>query len=180
MNKRLNTQDALALHINGSLLAVGQRPALGEFDPPLRGVALSDSPVLIKASEQDGPVLVERLHALGRRRALPMHDCRSPEEALRLLGAVRETGETSPEALGTWAFYGVTSWPSSMQSELNRVLAMLDEGRLHGRLRHEGMPRVVVVQYPGERADHLDPELVQRLSFFSLSTAPHAGGGSES
>lgn len=165
--------EAIALEINGAQLAVGQRPNLSELDPALRGVALSDSPVLIRASASDGTHLVDRLHALGRRAALPVHDCRSPAEAEALFRAVRSTGDTDERALGTWALHGVDAWPSELQEDLSRILGALDEGRLHGRLRHDKIPRVVVVERPGAAAGALSPELERRLSFFKVATKPH-------
>jgi len=165
--------EGVALRINGALLAVGRRPALEALERPLRGVALSDSPVLVRAGDPEGPHIAERLHALGRRAALPRRDCLSPDAVRPLLGAVGEGSEVAAEALGSWTLHGVAGWPTAVQVDLERVLARLDEARLHGRLKHERIPRVVVVQRPGERVDNLHPDLARRLSFFDVSAGPH-------
>ncbi len=163
-------QDGLALTVNGSLLAVGIRPQLGELEGALKSVALSDSPVIIRGQNDDRSYLLDRLHKLGRRSDLPVHQCRSPTEAEPLFASVMDNGDTEIEALGTWALHSVDAWPRDLQIQLNHILEALDLGRLHGRLRHEKIPRIVVLQESETDNSKLLPELSKRLSYFNLST----------
>ena len=158
----------LALTINGSKLAVGQRPSLSELDPALRSVALSDSPIIIKAPASDQSHLVSKLHKLGRRSSLPLRQCTVAEEAYELFDAVEDSGDTKPGALGTWVLYNINSWPISHQQRLSRVLEALDLGRLHGRLRHEKIPRVIVVTSQNGTAS-MPSDLEKRISYFRLT-----------
>lgn len=158
----------VGLRVNGSVLAVGDRPELASFENALRGVALSDSPVLIRGQSPDRKLLAERLHRLGRRAELPLRMCFSPDDAEDLFRAVGGP-DSPPEALGTWALYGVASWPRELQLLLHKVLETLDEGRLHGRLAHERIPRVLVLEEPDDTGAGLEPELQRRLTFFSLA-----------
>lgn len=163
--------DTVALRINGSLLAIGRRPELNELDVVLRGIALSDSPVLIRAGRADDRArLADRIHALGRRSGLPVHECRSVADADELFHAVEGK---SPEvnARGTWTLHSVATWPKQRQLALGRLLAALDESRLHGRLAHESIPRVVVLEST-DATQKLEPELERRLSFFNIAAAP--------
>ncbi len=172
----LALEEKLALKINGAVLTIAERPALKELDAPLRGIALSDSPVLIQGTTEDCDQLVNKLHSLGRRAALPVRTCYSPDEAEVLFDAILADGDTQTGVLGTWALHGVDSWPRELQMSLNRVLEAFDEGRLHGRLRHERIPRVVVLQQREARKGALEPELQRRLSFFHLTAGPHERG----
>lgn len=150
------------LRINGALLGVARRPSLSDFDAALRGVALSDSPVLVRASRPDDRMHVAgRLHVLGRRRDLPLHAARSVEEARALIVA---------RASGTWALYDVGAWSEEDQLALAQLLALFDEHRLHGNLSHEQIPRVVVI-VSGETQASLCEELARRLAFFDVSIA---------
>jgi hypothetical protein len=162
--------DAMTLRVNGAVLAVAKRPALAELDGALRGIALSDSPVLISARrEDDRAVIASRIHTLGRRRELPLRVCLREDEAKPLLvGALDE--RTGTDVRGTWALHGVGTWSSEMQHGLAAFLRALDEWRLHGRIAHERIPRVVVIEGPDGRAK-LDPELVKRLSFFDVAAS---------
>lgn len=169
-----NTQDkqGVALHINGSLMGVAPKPALQDFERALRGVALSDSPVLLQGGEDICSGLLEQLHRLGRRAALPMHNCHSPQEAENLFRTVLDEEEgPNEDALGTWALHRVEAWPRELQVNLHKILQALDESRLHGRLRHDRIPRVVVVQGPDSDCEALEPELLRRLSYFELSAS---------
>lgn len=162
--------NSVALRINGSLMGVAPEPNLDELEQALRGIALSDSPVLLRGSEQICHDLVEQLHRLGRRAALPMHNCHSPEDAEHLFRTVLdEEDEPNDAALGTWALFRVEAWPRELQVSLHRILEALDESRLHGRLRHDRIPRVVVVQESDSDGRSLDPALKRRLSYFNLS-----------
>ena len=174
MNDNDTKAERVALHVNGHLLAVAQESGFQAFEHALRGVALSDSPVLIRAKDHYCGDLVDRLHKLGRRNQQPVHQCRHPEEAERLFRIVleSETEETS-DALGTWALHRVEAWPREMQLNLHRVLEQLDQSRLHGRLRHERIPRVVVLQSDNQESTNLEPELAARLSYFSVEAKPH-------
>ena len=99
--------DRVALHVNGHFLAEAQESSFDAFEYALRGVALSDSPVLIRASDRHLRDLVERLHRLGRRKQQPVHQCRHPEEAQKLFRVVLESDDhESGDALGTWALHG--------------------------------------------------------------------------
>ncbi|MEQ9497226.1 MAG: hypothetical protein RIT81_10215 [Deltaproteobacteria bacterium] len=170
LKKNNNNQDAVALRINGSLMGVAPQPKLCELAQALRGIALSDSPVLLRGSEDICHDLVEQLHKLGRRSSLPMHNCHSPEEAETLFRTVfDEEDEPNEDALGTWALFRVEAWPRELQVSLQRILEVLDESRLHGRLRHDRIPRVVVVQESDSDGRSLDPALKRRLSYFNLS-----------
>lgn len=161
----------LSLTINGSKLAVGLRPDLSELEPALRSVALSDSPIVVRAPREDHPHLLRRLHALGRRARLPVHECRCAEEAEPLLAGLSTKPETSPSALGTWALFEVESWPEDRQRALGDLLEALDLGRLHGRLRHERIPRVVMFS-THERPPRVLPSLDLRISYFTLVAVP--------
>lgn len=156
------SSDAINLRVNGALLAVGKRPSLNELDAPLRGVALSDSPVLLRASrDEDRAHVTGRLHALGRRSELPLHVCKNVDEARALI----KNG-----ARGTWALYDVAAWSEQEQASLANLLAQFDQHRLHGHLAHDRIPRVVVVE-GAESAAKLAPELAQRLAFFDIAIA---------
>ena len=168
----------VALHVNGHFLAVAQESGFEAFEQALRGVALSDSPVLIRATASHCGDLVDRLHKLGRRNRQPVHQCRHPEEAERLFRVVLEAKDhENTEALGTWALHQVEAWPREMQISLQQVLERLDQNRLHGRLRHDRIPRVVVLQSDGRGNANLEPELAARLAYFNLETRPHSKGG---
>lgn len=169
----MSEQDKLALHINGTLLAVADADDLENFDPALRGVAMSDSPVLIQGEGDTCDLLCDRLHALGRRNEQPVHRCNVPEEAERLFNSVLGRNPSEGESLGTWALHRVEAWPREMQLNLQRVLETLDESRLHGRLRHDRIPRVVVLQSEAPTHSRLEPELHQRLSYFNVAARPH-------
>lgn len=168
--KKAESVSGVSLRINGALLAVGHRPELRELEAPLRGIALSDSPVLIRANPNDREHLVDRLHALGRRAALPCHDCRSPDQAEDLFRAVLEAKDEDAVA-GTWVLHHVDAWPRELQASLGRVLETLDEDRLHGRKGHSHLPRVVVLESADSDLGGFDPELRQRLSYFNVTVA---------
>jgi len=154
--------DAVDLRVNGELVCSARRPRLGALDAPLRGVALSDSPVLIRASREEDRIHVAgRLHALGRRRALPMHECRSVAEARALV----KSG-----AHGTWALFDVAAWSDGEQRNLARLIALFDQHRLHGNLAREELPRIVVIE-SSDSGGKLRPELEQRLAFFNIAIA---------
>lgn len=163
------TNESIALSINGALLAVAPRSSPDELDRALRGIALSDSPVLIRAEyDDDRTELARRLHALGRRRELPLHICRSADEAQALFRAIAGVSQAQTTALGTWALCGVTDWPKELQRSLTGVLATFDESRLHGRLSHERIPRVIVLERM-ESEPAFEPDLERRLSFFHIA-----------
>lgn len=156
------TIEGLDLRVNGSLLCTARRPALCELDAPLRGVALSDSPVLIRASQKDDRDHVTgRLHALGSRRALPLHVCRKIDDARALL----KSG-----AHGTWALQDVGAWSDAEQIALAKLLAAFDQHRLHGNLSRAELPRIVVTE-SSDGCSKLHPELAQRLAFFNIALA---------
>jgi hypothetical protein len=169
------TETGLALRVNGSLLAIGRRPRLDELDPPLRGIALSDSPVLLRADTQDGGWIIQRLHGLGRRSAFPCRTCHTAVEAEPLLEAVDPSGEVSSEVAGTWALFNVHWWSCDRQDQLASVLSKLDEGRLHGRLRHIHIPRVIVTVSPEFKQSKLQPELERRLAYFNVTAGRPKG-----
>jgi len=106
---------------------------------------------------------------LGRRAKLPVHECHAPEEAEDLFRSILALGEPSEESLGTWALFHVEAWPRELQVSLLRIIERLDESRLHGKLRHERIPRVVVIQERESEAAALDPNLKRRLSYFDVS-----------
>lgn len=164
---------AVELRVNGSVLAKSSASDLHDFDPVLRGVALSDSPVLLEGPADHQSLLVNRIHLLGRRAELPLHICYSARDAEVLFEALQESGSVTQNSLGTWALHEVSSWPDELQRTLSGILDLLDEGRLHGRLRHEVIPRVVVLEEElPDVASTYTPELQKRLSFFHLSTCP--------
>ncbi len=169
MTSKKTNKNSVALHINGSLMGVSPSAKMKTLDRALRGVALSDSPVLLSGNEDICSDLLEKLHRLGRRAKLPMHNCHSPQEAENLFRAVLDEEQGPDEdTLGTWALFRVESWPRELQLNLNKILQALDESRLHGRLRHDRIPRVVVVQDPDADGASLDPDLYKRLSYFEL------------
>lgn len=169
--KKFESGAGVSLRINGALLAVGRRPDLRELEAPLRGIALSDSPVLIRAGDGDRDHLVDRLHALGRRATLPCHDCRSPDQAEELFRSILEAKDEGSVA-GTWVLHHVDAWPRELQANLERVLETLDEDRLHGRKGHHSLPRVVVLESADSDLGGFDPELRQRLSYFNVTVLP--------
>lgn len=120
--------------------------------------------------------MIERLHQMGRRAQLPCRSCHTDAEACALFEAIVEANDVSDDSLGTWALFNVHWWAEDKQRRLFDVLGVLDENRLHGRLRHERIPRVVVTVSPDLKKTKLLPELEQRLSYFKLSatnTRPH-------
>jgi hypothetical protein len=172
-------EGGLALKVNGSLLAVGRRPALSELGPALRGVALSDSPVLVQAEPQDAAYIMDQLHRLGRRSALPCRTCHTDLDAEALFEAIHDSGDVDPRALGSWVLNNVHWWSEERQVQLADVLNGLDEGRLHGRLRHERIPRVMVSVSPDVRTRKLIPELGQRLAYFHILASESRSQGGE-
>ena len=164
-------ETGLALKVNGTVLAVGRRPSLEAWHPALRGVALSDSPVLVQAQHQDAAFILDRLHQLGRRAELPVHHCHDESEGTDLLQSLADDGTVTEEALGTWAIFNVHWWSDESQLRLADVLGKFDEGRLHGRLRHIRIPRVVVTMSPETQASGLRSALRQRLAYYHLSAA---------
>lgn len=172
MNPMQYQTSALRLTINGSKLAVGTRPGLDEFEAALRGVALSDSPVVVHAGEDVQEHLLGRLHSLGRRNGMPLHECRDVNAVEPLFDGVSGGAETSDGCLGTWALYGVETWTEKDQDRLGEILEVLDLGRLHGRLRHERIPRIVMLS-SSERGRRLRTGLARRISYFTLIAEPH-------
>lgn len=164
-----NASTGLALKVNGSVLAVARRPQLQELEPALRGIALSDSPVLVCGDSLDANHVVERLHVLSRRSHLPLRSVHSQREAEPLLRAIHETGDVRTDALGTWALHNVHWWSPEEQLDLAAILAELDEARLHGRLAHQRIPRVLVITRLGDKPGKLEPDLEQRLTFFNVT-----------
>ncbi len=160
-----NDQNPLAVTLNGAKIRFSPDGGPERLDPALRCVALSDSPVLVEAPEEHQGWLVERIHQLGRRSMLPLHRCPDLESAGRLLAAVGKDGSPE-EALGTWALFDVARWPKEPQRALASLLELLDLNRLHGRLRHDRIPRVIVVK--SEAKLDLDPALSQRAGYFHL------------
>jgi len=168
-------KEEVALHVNGHLLAVADEEKFHDFDAALRGVALADSPVLIRAKDDHCGDLVRRLHKLGRSNQQPVHQCRHPEEAERLFRIMTTSNNSeSTEILGTWAMHRIDAWPREMQLTLRRVLEQLHQNSLHGRLRHERIPRVLVLQSNEDSSVNLEPELVTRVSYFSVEARPAA------
>ncbi|MEO1232200.1 MAG: hypothetical protein AAFZ18_25205 [Myxococcota bacterium] len=163
--------EELTLTINGSKLAVGERPELAALEPALRSIALSDSPIVVRSLPDDHEHFLARLHALSRRSDLPVHRCSSAREAQRLFaGVARDIEET--DTLGTWALYDVHAWERGAQEKLSSLLEHLDLARLHGRLRHERIPRVVMLADLGSKEKVL-PALDRRISYFTMIAAPH-------
>jgi hypothetical protein len=152
--------EKVSIRINGSRATFALRPDFSELDRVLKGIALSDSPVLIRAQHADDAMLLgRRLHVLGQRRTLELSVAHMPTEAHRL------ATEKTP---GTWLLVSVSDWTDEAQSELAALIASMDEGRLSCRIAAEKMPRIVVL----ERADAphgLAPALEQRLAFFSIA-----------
>lgn len=171
MMQTTSQTDELALTINGSKLAVGARPDLTALEPALRSVALSDSPIVVRALPDDHEHFLVRLHALSRRSDLPVHRCGTVTDAQRLFeGVSRDIEET--DTLGTWALYDVPTWDRSAQEKLSSLLEHLDLARLHGRLRHERIPRVVMLADLGS-SEKVLTTLDRRISYFTMIAAPH-------
>lgn len=166
-----NSSQLMSLAINGSELAVANLPDLSELEPALRSVALSDSPVVIRAPESVQNHLLEKLHQLGRRAALPLRICRSLEDADKLLNALSPRGDTHPATLGTWALFEVDTWPEDKQDKLGELLEELDLGRLHGRLRHERIPRVMAFTSLAKE-NRFRSALEKRISYFTIIAKP--------
>lgn len=159
--------ETIALRVNGTSLPPAERTDLRRFDAVLRGIALSDSPVLIRAErEDDKRRIVARLVAFGRRSDLAVRPCLSFPDAVGLIDSVL-TGQTERDVAGTWALHNVSTWDAESQRALARVLEVLDACRLEERLPHERIPRVVVLE--ASRSAELTPELARRLGFFEIS-----------
>lgn len=170
MNETTTAPQELALTINGSKLAVAYRPDLEPFEPALRSVALSDSPVMVRSLPEDHDFFLERLHGLSRRASMPVHRCPDPKDTDTLLkGAGKMDSEEA--TLGTWALYDLHLWSEEQQDKLGALLEHLDLARLHGRLRHERIPRVVMFAELGNRTKVLS-RLDRRLSYFTLTATP--------
>ncbi len=161
-------RNSLFLSINGTGLAEGRRPELDEFDLPLRGVALADSPVLIEGGQaQDRVRVSHRLHELGRRADLPISQCTNQNEATEALEAFMQSHfEDLP--VGTWIFHRVDKWSKTLQKKLETILAGIDECRLNGESLHERIPRIQVVVGDEDARASLIPELFRRLTFFHI------------
>ena len=171
------TENGLALKVNGTTLALGRRPKLTEWTPALRGIALSDSPVLVQASDQDAAHILDQLHRLGRRSELPVHHCHTESEGADLLEALDTDGAVLDAALGTWAIFNVHWWSEESQTRLADVLGSFDEARLHGRLTHAKIPRVIVTMNAHTLASTRGEPLRRRLAYYHLSaTAPKDKG----
>lgn len=159
--------DTVDLVVNGARLAEAEVDDLSVLERPLRSLALADSPVLLRGSTEDCRHVVQRLHELGRRASLPLHFADAPEATLPLLDLAGAM-QARPETVGTWALHGVHAWPEDTQARLATALEALDEARLSGELRHEDIPRVIVVVDVDRPAKDLLPELSARLSYFKL------------
>jgi hypothetical protein len=162
-------ESGLALKVNGTVVAVGRRPDLESWRPALRGVALSDSPVLVQAPHHDASFILDRLHRLGRRSDLPVHHCHDENDGPALLECLDRNETPDAGALGTWAIFNVHWWSDENQLRLADLLGRLDEARLHGRLRHDQIPRVIVTMNPETPASGLRNALRQRLCYYQLS-----------
>ncbi|MBX2811651.1 MAG: hypothetical protein KTR25_07570 [Myxococcales bacterium] len=166
---------SFSLIINGSELATGQLPQLLELEPALRSIALSDSPVIIRSPDSVQEHILDRLHCLSRRATLPVRKCNSINDADQLLDALSPRGDTHPSTLGTWAIFNIDQWPKDAQNRLSELLEALDLGRLHGRLRHERIPRVMAFcAIPS--TTNLTSALERRLSYFTLTAKPTEKG----
>ena len=67
-----------------------------------------------------------------------------------------------------------------MLESLHQVLERLDQSRLHGRLRHERIPRVIVLQTDEDGNRKLEPELAARISYYRVEARPHTKRSSRS
>ena len=161
----------VSLTINGSELAVAGHPEFQELESALRSIALSDSPVVIRSPEEVQEHLLNRLHALGRRADLPIHICRIAKEAEELMSALSTKGDTTSTSLGTWALFDIEKWPENQQNRLGELLEQFDLGRLHGRLRHERIPRVMAFSNLFVK-NRIKPSLEKRISYFTLTIKP--------
>lgn len=160
--------DTVDLVVNGARLAEAEVTDLSVLEKPLRSLALADSPILLRGEATDCRHVVERLHELGRRASLPLRRCEQPRAARALLALATPQPAANDEVTGTWALYGVAGWPQAAQAQLAAALEALDEGRLSGRLRHEDIPRVIVVVHVDDPPTELLPDLSARLSYFKL------------
>ena len=168
MKSALPNVSSLFLSINGAGLAEGHRPELCEFDLPLRGVALADSPVLIEGGHSEDRARVShRLHELGRRAELPISQCENKREAMEVLETFAESSFDKLPS-GTWIFHRVEEWPQKLQSMLESLLGAIDESRLKGESLHERIPRIQVVVKDKTARESLVPDLLRRLTFFHI------------
>ena len=170
----------LSLKVNGTTHGHSEIPsredALVAFDHVLRAIALSDSPVLVEGGSRDARKLIaERLHLLGRRASQPLRVCKTEKECRPLVTDILD-GDTNGNNLGTWVLRGVTEWPIEKQVELGNMLDDLDQARFHGGIKHEKVPRVIVLLSEDEEQERLAPQLQTRLSFFHISLSLNAKG----
>jgi len=159
--------DTLDLVVNGARLAEALADDLSVLERPLRSLALADSPIHLRGRLTDCSHVVERLHQLGRRAALPLRLCETAQAAEALLAAAVAPPPRA-SIVGTWALYGVHEWPPETQNRLAAALEALDEGRLSGQLSHQDIPRVIVIVDADRTTKDLLPELSARLSYFKL------------
>lgn len=158
----------IAILVNGSLKVDGSRHQLSDFDTLLRGIALSDSPVLIEGGlPKDRLAVAARLHTLGRRADLPLRECPSVEDAAPLLRTL-VSGESSLTTIGSWAIHEVGAWSEDAQATLARLLSIYDEGRLASIVGHERIPRIIVLTSDDSKAK-LSVSLARRLSYFRIA-----------
>ncbi len=149
-----NDPGGWVVRLNGVVVARDEQA----LQSVLRGVARSDSPILLEGQPALAAHLVERLHILGRRAALPLHQCWTAEDAQPLLDGLKNTPPP-----GTWVLWNLPLWPVHARHSLREALEQADEGRLAGRFHPETLPRIVGVGTQG-----LETSLVQRLGFFRL------------
>jgi hypothetical protein len=160
--------DTLDLVVNGARLACADGDDLSRLQRPLRGIALADSPVLLTGAPEDSRAVVEQLHLLGRRAALPLRICLNNEDAAPLLDYGARSPAAVEDLVGTWALYQVGAWTESSLAQLIRTLERFDEARLSGRLAHRDIPRVIVVISPANAHKELLERLSARVQYFKL------------
>jgi len=160
--------DTIDLVVNGARLAEAEATDLRVLERPLKSLALADSPVLLRGAPEDCRHVVQRLHELGRRSQFPLRICTEQAQAEPLFDLSSIAALPTDAVAGTWALYGVGSWPAECQRRLIRALDILDEGRLAGRLGHRDIPRILVVMDPDLPGEALLENLSARLSYFKL------------
>jgi DNA-binding NtrC family response regulator len=180
--------EGIMIRVNGSQNFSVHASAGEQQNFGLRGIAMSDSPVLIEGGDRrDRDFIAQQIHMLGRRNALPIHECSCAKDIAPLLDPSAQ-GEDLASPGGTWLLHDISGWPRTVQQNLGKLLSQLNLDRIQGLHAIEALPRIVALtdsiqtkkREDGE-VSFIEPGLRQRLSFFHISIEKPCGvsGGRE-